>query len=101
MSERMTPSRRLAAIALLCVLAVALGCRANENPEELQTLAGDVPQTEVSSPSSSADATSGFGIAGDESLGSFPLVGSAFPGLGGRLHSSLCDPASDPFSTCI
>ena len=96
--KRMTQIYRLGSITLLCVLSLTFGCRAIETPEELPTLAGDIPQElpVVSSPPSSAVATPG-----DDSLDSFPLLGSVFPGLGGRLHSSLCDPASDPYSTCI
>ena len=87
---------RLGVVGLLCVLALSFGCRAMETPEELQSLAGEIPpELPAEAPST---APSG---AATDSLDSFPLVGSAFPGLGGRLHSSLCDPASDPYSTCI
>ena len=99
-SERFTGSvRLLATAALICLLALGLGCRAIESPEELQTLAGDAPQearAEGTSP-----ATPGAAAAAGDDLDGFPLVGSVFPGLGGRLHSSLCDPASDPYSTCL
>ena len=84
---------------LLSILALSLGCRAIETPEELQALAGDIrqePPVEVQRPSSS-----GAAPLPTDDMESFPLVGSVFPGLGGRLHSSLCDPASDPFSTCL
>ena len=89
--------RRFAAIApLLLVAGFGLGCRAVETPEELQALAGDVPPVqEASRP------PSGGTPVGDEDLDGFPLVGSVLPGLAGGLHSSLCDPASDPYSTCI
>ena len=92
---QMTPGRCLGTVALLCALAFAIGCRPIENHEELQSLAGEVP-AEVAEPP--AGSPSG---AGDETLDSFRLTGSVFPGLGGRLHSSLCDPASDPYSTCL
>jgi len=97
--KRMTPVHRLGAVALLSVLALTLGCRAIETPEEMQTLAGEMPPE---TPAEVASApSSGAAAAATEDLDSFPLVGSVFPGLGGRLHSSLCDPASDPYSTCI
>ena len=88
--------RRLAAIPLLLIGGLGLGCRAVETPEELQALAGDVPPVQEASGS-----PSGGSPAGDDDLDGFPLVGSVLPGLQGGLHSSLCDPASDPYSTCI
>lgn len=95
---------RLAAVALICALAVTLGCRAIESPEELQALAGDVSQespdeaaAQSGPPASDPAPAPGAG----DNLDNFPLVGSPFSGLGGRLHSSLCDPASDPYSTCL
>ena len=96
----MRPIHRLGAILLLAgVLLPSLGCRAIENPEELETLAAETPQelpVAVSDPPSASAPT-----AADSTLDGFPLVGSAFPGLGGRLHSSLCDPASDPYGNCF
>ena len=95
----MRPVYRLGTVMLVCILALSLACRAIETPEELQTLSGDAPRdltAEVASPPSS-----GAGSAATGEIDSFPLVGSVFPGLGGRLHSSLCDPASDPYSTCL
>lgn len=97
--KRITHSRLLGAVVLAAILALTLGCRVIETPEELQTLAGDVspePSSEAPSPPSTATAAASSG-----ELDDFPLVGSVFPGLGGRLHSSLCDPGSDPYSTCI
>ncbi len=90
-----TPIRRLGAVVLLVTLALTLGCRPMETPEELQSLAGDMAAEPTSPPASGSP-----GVA-DDSLDGFPLVGSVFPGLDGRLHSSFCDPASDPYSTCI
>ena len=90
---------RLAAVALLCLLPWALACRAAiESPEELQALAGDT--SEETAPGAGQPARP-EAAAGGEEVDVFPLVGSVFPGLGGRLHSSLCDPASDPYSTCL
>ena len=84
---------------LLGVLILSPRCRAVDSPEELQALAGEgaaaVP-TESSSPAP-ADTLPAAG----ESLDGFALVAPVFPGLGGRLHSSLCDPTSDPYSTCL
>ncbi len=97
--RRLASVHRPGAAALLGVLALSFGCRAIESPEELPSLAGE---TQQELPAAGAGPSSaGAGGAATESLDSFPLVGSAFPGLGGRLHSSLCDPASDPYSTCI
>ena len=90
--QRMTSTLPPASIALLCALALGVGCRAIESPEELQSLAGEMPAE------SAASGTTG---GGDGGLDGFPLVGSAFPGLSGRLHSSLCDPASDSYGTCL
>ncbi|MFQ5350536.1 MAG: hypothetical protein ACE5EG_08860 [Thermoanaerobaculia bacterium] len=90
---------RLVAVALLCLLPVVLGCRAIDNPEELQTLAGERPE-ELPAETTSPPAPTSAATPSDE-LDAFPLGGSVFPGLGGRLHSSLCDPASDPYSTCM
>ena len=92
----MTSRLRPASVGLLCALALSLGCRAIETPEELQSLAGEMPAQSADSPASGAT-----GGGGDGGLDGFPLVGSAFPGLSGRLHSSLCDPASDPYGTCL
>ena len=88
-----------AAAVLCCSLTLGLGCGPIESRDELQTLAADMPQEPTDETPSPPSA--GGSAAGDESLDAFPLVGSVFPGLGGRLHSSLCDPASDPYSTCI
>jgi hypothetical protein len=90
---------RLTAIALLCLLPLALGCRDIGSSGELQALAGDsAPDRRVEAPAPSARTAA---PATDTDLDDFPLVGSVFPGLGGRLHSSLCDPGSDPYSTCL
>lgn len=93
----MRTTRRLAAAVLLSTLPLVLGCRRAEAPEDLQALAGDVlPESAPEGAAAPAAST----VDGGE-LDAFPLVGSVFPGLGGRLHSSLCDPASDPHSTCL
>lgn len=91
--------RGLGPTAVACLLALGLGCGAVESPEELQSLAGESPPSRPQEAASRAAAAAA--PAGDESLNGFPLVGSVFPGLGGRLHSSLCDPASDPYGTCL
>ena len=87
---------RLAAIPLLVIVGLGLGCRAVETQEEIQALAGDLP-----APQEADRPTSGGAPVGDEELDGFPLVGPVLPGLHSGLHSSLCDPASDPYSTCI
>ncbi len=90
--------RVLRLAVLPCALLLSFGCRAVDSPEELQALAGESPTDrpqQIASPSPAAGAP-----AADDSLNAFP-VGSVFPGLGGRLHSSLCDPASDPYGTCL
>lgn len=46
-------------------------------------------------------AFAGASPAAGESLGGLPLLGPVSPALGGRLHSALCDPASDPYGTCL
>jgi hypothetical protein len=93
--------RGLSLVVLPCVLILSFGCRAVDSPEELQALAGESRESpterteEVASPLPASTAPTN-----DASLNGFPL-GSVFPGLGGRLHSSLCDPASDPYGTCL
>lgn len=90
--------------ALVSTLLLALGCRAADSHEELQTLAGSAPQeapAERTTPGPPSVPSSGGTPAASRELDEFPLVGSVFPGLGGRLHSAFCDPASDSYSTCI
>lgn len=91
--------RRLPVLALLCLAPLALGCRGIESNEELQTLASEMPREERAGEQSPASA--GSAAASDERLDRFPLGGSVFPGVGGRLHSSLCDPALDARNACI
>lgn len=90
---------RPAAFALACLLTVALGCRRVGTAEDVQALAGEVGG-ELPPASAEPEAGVSGAPAGGEPEG-FPLVSSPFPGLAGRLHSTLCDPASDPYSTCI
>lgn len=84
---------------LPCILLLGIGCRAVDSPEDLQALAGESapgPQAEAQGP-----APAGLSPAADDGLNGLPLVGPVYPGLGGRLHSALCDPASDPYGTCL
>lgn len=90
--------QRLAVVALLLLLPLTAACRAIDSSEELQALAAEAPQER---PAEVPDAAPAAPATGTESLDNFPLVGSPFSGLGGRLHSSLCDPASDPYSRCL
>ena len=95
----MRPPHRLAAIASLLLLLPALGCGPIDTTEELQSLAGSVSQDEPATVSGSP-APAGSAAGGD-GLDDFPPVGSVFPGLGGRLHSALCDPSADALSRCL
>lgn len=90
---------RLGAAVLVGALLATLACRSIESPEELQGLTSDPPQEASVEVAETVPANTPVASSGNVDV--FPLVGPVFPGLGGQLHSSLCDPASDPYSTCI
>ena len=95
----MITGRRLAALLLATAACLTVGCGRMETTDELQTPTADAPPEPVGEVE--AAPTAGAPPAAGEDLDGFPLVGSVFPGLRSGLHSSLCDPASDPYSTCI
>ncbi len=90
---------RIGAVLLAAALLLATGCRsrsavdalAMEAPGDGQALAGQAEAPAAAAP----------GSTGDDGLDALPLLGPVFPGLGGQVHSSACDPMIDPYSACL